>query len=85
MIKSLSLEWSRRLWFSSTASNSEVKYWESNSSHVSIPSPVDLSIMRLTFAFYLSGSSFYLKWFKRLVEKGLNAWTSLCDSSLQKQ
>ena len=61
MIKSLPLQWSRGLWFSSTASNSEVKYWESNSSHVSIPSsPIDLSIMRLTFAFYLSGSSFFL-------------------------
>lgn len=85
MIKALSLQGSRGLWFPSTASNSEIKYWESNS-HVSIPSsPIDLLIMRLTFAFHLSGSTFYLKWFRTLVQKGINALTSLCDSSLQKE
>lgn len=55
MIKALALQGDRGLWFLGTAfngrinlSNCEVKYWESNSSHISITSSIDWSVMRLT-------------------------------------
>ena len=81
------------LWFSSTAfngwvnlSNPEVRYWESPSRVCAPSSPSALSKMiEPSVWFHLSGSTFYLEWLRTLVEdKGVNAWTSLCVTSLQK-